>query len=105
MNTSNLIIPAQCVGCKSFDQAMRTPTRYNFDTRQNLSRFAARFCVDQSTEIKPQGDETYSDAYVRSLCTFGKLLLKADAITGVQERLGMSARQAEDFLGYSGTEL
>lgn len=103
--TDKLPVKPHCVGCPTRTEALKQYKQRGFDTPQNLARFVVNFCEHPATPDEPLAGESLIEAHYRSMCHFGKLLLKADAIERVKTQLGTSEHEAEEFLGYSGAEL
>ena len=99
MQNRDLPVRDHCVGCPSLEAALKSPNKYGFETRLDLARCAFRYCKHPGEETKGSSDEAEE-----SLCGFGQMIFKADAIAGAVKYLGISEIEAENFLGYTDTQ-
>ena len=84
MQNRDLPVRDHCVGCPSLEAALKSPNKY---------------CKHPGEETKGSSDEAEE-----SLCGFGQMIFKADAIAGAVKYLGISEIEAENFLGYTDTQ-
>lgn len=93
-----------CVGCKPLQEALKRPSHYGFETQLDLARCAFRYCKNPGAEPRPTQIGFAADGIEESLCDFGQVLFKADAIAGAVRYLKVSEKEAEEILGYTSQE-